>query len=121
MWNVANVFIVFEVFLSQMTNPTAAIGAAASRSARSQTVYLPGVNGLRVIAALAVLVFYLYTLLGKFRQDTTINYIVVFELVIGATIFIAWLSYTFYEKKFLKLKAKYSTVKSSSSLSEQPH
>lgn len=61
-----------------------------------------------------VLILYLSHLFGKL-SDNTFNYVLVYFTVIVSTIFISWLSYEFYEKKFLKMKEKYSTVKSRNS------
>lgn len=59
-----------------------------------------------------VLIFCFSILIGKFTSDNLSNYLLVYSLVLASTIFVAYLSYEFYEKKFLKLKQKYSTVKS---------
>jgi len=50
--------------------------------------------------------------------DITIGfkYILVYSSVVLSTIFIAWLSYTYFEKYFLKLKTKFAVVPSSSSM-----
>lgn len=58
-----------------------------------------------------ILIFYFARLLGHFTE-TIANYLLLYFLLISATIFLAYLSYEFYEKKFLKAKAKYTTVKS---------
>lgn len=65
-----------------------------------------------------LIIFYLSCMLGKFKSDSPFNYIGVYLLVTGITVLLAFLSYEFYEKKFLKLKSKYSTVKSSSTRSD---
>lgn len=59
-----------------------------------------------------VLIFYFARLLGHLA-DTTANYLMVYFLVVATTILLAYFSYEFYEKRFLKLKLKYSIVKSS--------
>ena len=41
-----------------------------------------------------------------------VRYIIVFSTMIGLTILIAWLSYTFFEKRFLQLKLKFAPVPS---------
>jgi peptidoglycan/LPS O-acetylase OafA/YrhL len=59
-----------------------------------------------------LLIFYLSKMIGHFKSATLINYIFVYLLITAVTIFVAWLSYEFYEKKFLKLKLRYTTVNS---------
>jgi peptidoglycan/LPS O-acetylase OafA/YrhL len=58
-----------------------------------------------------ILIFYLSRLFGNLA-NTVANYFVLYFLMISATIFLAYLSYEFYEKKFLKAKARYTTIKS---------
>lgn len=48
-------------------------------------------------------------------QNNFIKYILVFLTVPATTIFIAWLSYKLFEKKFLKMKGKFSTIESADS------
>lgn len=50
--------------------------------------------------------------------NSVVRYLVIFCVIIGLTILIAWLSYTFFEKKFLKLKLKFALVPSSASKGE---
>ena len=59
-----------------------------------------------------ILIFYFCKLLGPFSSDKIANYLLVYCLITAATIVVAYLSYELYEKRFLKLKAKYATVKS---------
>jgi peptidoglycan/LPS O-acetylase OafA/YrhL len=59
-----------------------------------------------------LIIFYFAKLLGRFNPDSVFNYIMVYFLIISATIIMAYLSYEFYEKRFLRLKAKFTTVKS---------
>jgi peptidoglycan/LPS O-acetylase OafA/YrhL len=59
-----------------------------------------------------ILIFYFARLLGHF-PDTIPSYLLLYFLIIFSTIFLAYLSYEFYEKKFLKAKRKYTIVKSS--------
>jgi peptidoglycan/LPS O-acetylase OafA/YrhL len=58
-----------------------------------------------------ILIFYYAKLLGKFSSDSFLNYVLIYFLVISTTILIAYLSYEFYEKRFLKLKEKFTTIK----------
>jgi peptidoglycan/LPS O-acetylase OafA/YrhL len=59
-----------------------------------------------------ILIFYFSKLLGHFNSDNWTNYLLVYTVITATTILTAYLSYEFYEKRFLKLKLKYSTVKS---------
>lgn len=59
-----------------------------------------------------ILIFYFSRVIGHLA-DITINYIIIYFFIIACTISFAFLSYEFYEKKFLKLKSRYATVKSS--------
>ncbi|CAN5314889.1 hypothetical protein BH09BAC5_BH09BAC5_07570 [soil metagenome] len=60
-----------------------------------------------------ILIFYFSKLLGHFNSDSIPNYLLVYGLITTSTVLMAYLSYEFYEKRFLKLKLKYSTIKSS--------
>lgn len=44
--------------------------------------------------------------------DLAVRYIIIFSAMIGLTILIAWLSYNFFEKRFLQLKMKFAPVPS---------
>jgi peptidoglycan/LPS O-acetylase OafA/YrhL len=68
--------------------------------------------GIYVIHPL--IIFFFAKMIGKFDSVTVMNYLLVYFSVAGITIFIAYLSYNYYEKIFLNLKAKYTTVKSTS-------
>ncbi len=46
--------------------------------------------------------------------NTVMSYVLVYGLMLVTTILLSYLSYELYEKRFLKLKRKYATVKSSS-------
>jgi peptidoglycan/LPS O-acetylase OafA/YrhL len=70
--------------------------------------------GVYVIHPLVI--FLLSKAIGKFQSDSIINYVVLYSAAIGATIGLAYLSYTFYEQQFLRLKKKYSTVQSESAI-----
>lgn len=71
--------------------------------------------GIYVIHPLIVL---LLSRLYKFRLNEydNLKYVVVYISVIGLTILLAWISYNFYEKPFLKLKTKFTIVKSTNSM-----
>lgn len=66
--------------------------------------------GIYVIHPLVI--FYYSKLIGHFNTNSFWNYLVVYLSIIFTTILLAYLSYEFFEKRFLKLKLKYSTVKS---------
>jgi peptidoglycan/LPS O-acetylase OafA/YrhL len=68
--------------------------------------------GIYVIHPL--LIYFCAKAIGPFRENALINYIIVFTVVIAVTLIVAWMSYEFYEKRFLKLKSKFTAVKSSS-------
>ncbi len=51
------------------------------------------------------------------EMPTSLKYIVVYSLALGVTILLAYISYEFFEKFFLKMKSKYSAVPSSASRS----
>ncbi len=59
-------------------------------------------------------------LLSKVYKNLIINvnfkYIIVYGSVMAITLFVAWLSYTFYEKLFLKHKRKFAIIQSSNSM-----
>jgi peptidoglycan/LPS O-acetylase OafA/YrhL len=59
-----------------------------------------------------ILIFYFSKTIGHFENKTAINYLFVYALITLTTILFAYLSYEFYEKRFLKLKSKYATIKS---------
>ena len=61
-----------------------------------------------------IIIYFLYVLIGHLA-DTLINYVIIYFLILGSTIILAFISYEFYEKPFLKLKSKYSNIKSSNS------
>jgi peptidoglycan/LPS O-acetylase OafA/YrhL len=58
-----------------------------------------------------VLILYLSKLFGPLAVNLS-SYLLVYFTVITLTIFFAWLSYHFFEKKFLLMKEKYSIVRS---------
>gem|GEM_PF-612449 len=68
--------------------------------------------GLYVIHPLVL--FFLPKVLG-FEMPLVLRYVVVYGLALGVTILIAYLSYEYFEKYFLKLKSRFSAVVSSAS------
>jgi peptidoglycan/LPS O-acetylase OafA/YrhL len=66
--------------------------------------------GIYVIHPL--LIFFYAQILGKFNSPSFMNYLLIYILIIATTVIAAYISYEFYEKKFLKLKEKFATVKS---------
>lgn len=70
--------------------------------------------GIYVIHPLIILL--LSKLYINLKVDMDLKYILVYSSVVGATIFTAWLSYSYFEKPFLKLKTKFAVVKSSNSM-----
>lgn len=60
-----------------------------------------------------IIIFYLSKATQQFSNNSIADYIFVYLSVFSLTLFVSWASYEFYEKKFLKLKGKYATVKSS--------
>lgn len=72
--------------------------------------------GIYVIHPL--IIFYFSKLLGQFNSDNLTNYFLVYTLITVTTILTAYLSYKFYEKRFLKMKLKYSMVKSTNTKPE---
>jgi peptidoglycan/LPS O-acetylase OafA/YrhL len=67
--------------------------------------------GIYVIHPL--LIFYFAKLMGRFETHSFFNYLLVYSLIMAGTIILAYYSYEYYEKKFLKLKERFATVKSS--------
>lgn len=59
-----------------------------------------------------IIIYYLQKGLHFSKRDETINYVLIYLLVFSTTIFISYCSYNYFENRFLKLKDKFSTVKS---------
>lgn len=59
-----------------------------------------------------ILIFYASKLLGTLNPEKMTSYALVYSMVITSTIVLAYLSYELFEKRFLKLKYKYSTIRS---------
>jgi peptidoglycan/LPS O-acetylase OafA/YrhL len=69
--------------------------------------------GLYIIHPLLIFGFAL--LLKNVAMNAIAKYILVYVSVVLATVFIAWLSYTYFENWFLKLKSKYAVIKTAAS------
>jgi len=70
--------------------------------------------GIYVIHPIIVLV--LSELFRNVNVLIEIKYIIVYFSVIGFTLFFAWLSYTYFEMPFLKLKRKFAVIQSSNTM-----
>lgn len=70
--------------------------------------------GIYVIHPLAI--FYLSKVIHFSNRQSVVNYIIIYLIVFIAVLFIAHLSYQYFEKPFLKLKSKYTIVKSSAEI-----
>ena len=70
--------------------------------------------GIYVIHPLVVLL--LSRLFKNLNIEIKFKYVLVYFSVLVVTIILAWLSYSYFEKPFLKLKSKFSVVKSSNSM-----
>lgn len=57
-----------------------------------------------------IIIFYMSKLIGNSFNNSFLSYLIIYLLISGATISVAYLSYTYYEKRFLKKKLKFSTV-----------
>ena len=60
-----------------------------------------------------ILIFLTIQFLGEFQQDSIINYVLVFTLIFGSTILLSYLSFHFFENKFIRMKDRFSSIKSS--------
>lgn len=67
--------------------------------------------GIYVIHPL--LIFLFSKILGRLNIEAFAKYLIVYTVIIGMTILLAYLSYTYFEKYFLTLKKNYTVVKSS--------
>jgi len=74
--------------------------------------------GIYVIHPL--LIFFAAKFLGKLQLPTSVKYPLVYLFITGATILLAWISYEFYEKKFLSIKKRFEVIKSSASRTGSP-
>jgi peptidoglycan/LPS O-acetylase OafA/YrhL len=66
--------------------------------------------GIYVIHPL--ITFYLSKIIVVTDRNDVLNYIIVYFSVFAATIIVSYVSYHYFEKRFLDLKEKYSTIKS---------
>ena len=66
--------------------------------------------GIYVIHPL--LIFLLSKIIPDVPLPSPLNYISVYLLITGATVLLAWLSYSYFEKPFLRLKNRFVVVKS---------
>lgn len=62
-----------------------------------------------------LLIFYCTLLLKDVKMQSSIKYILVYGSVFTVTIIVSYLSFTYFEKGFIKLKEKFTVVNSSSS------
>ncbi len=74
--------------------------------------------GMYVIHPL--LIFYFAKIFGQFKSDEITNHLLLYFLITSTTILLAYLSYELFEKKFLKLKTRYSPVRSSGTNTKMP-
>jgi peptidoglycan/LPS O-acetylase OafA/YrhL len=62
-----------------------------------------------------IVIFFLSIFLKNIHVNVYLKYIIVYISVFSSTILIAYLSFTFYEKPFLQLKNKFSSILSTNS------
>ncbi|MEO6252908.1 MAG: acyltransferase [Ferruginibacter sp.] len=72
--------------------------------------------GMYVIHPL--IIFFAAKLLKETDLPPLLKYSLVYTFVTGATILISWISYEYFEKRFLRIKMRYTTVASSNTRSE---
>lgn len=70
--------------------------------------------GIYVIHPLIIMI--LSRLIKPFNINLGIKYIIVYITVVGVTIFFSWLSFHYFEVYFLKLKLKFTVIKSSNTM-----
>lgn len=66
--------------------------------------------GIYVYHPLVIFLYIKY--FGIFVEDLWYNYLIIFILIFTTTVTISYVSFNFFEKKFIKLKEKYTSVKS---------
>jgi peptidoglycan/LPS O-acetylase OafA/YrhL len=57
-----------------------------------------------------LIIFLTYKTIKPFENSTLQNYLFIFTLIISLTIGIAYVSYTYFENKFIKLKSKFAII-----------
>lgn len=57
-----------------------------------------------------LVIFFYVKYFRTFTNDIWYNYIIIFSLIIITTLFISYISFNFFEKRFIKIKQKYSSV-----------
>jgi peptidoglycan/LPS O-acetylase OafA/YrhL len=72
--------------------------------------------GIYVIHPL--IIFYLSKLTGKHIYNGAAAYVIVYALVAAVTLILAYLSYEYFEKRFLRIKQQYTVIKSAASRNE---
>jgi peptidoglycan/LPS O-acetylase OafA/YrhL len=60
-----------------------------------------------------ILIFLTIQFFGEFKQDSIVNYFLVFTLIFGSTILLSYLSFHFFENIFIRMKDRFSSIKSS--------
>jgi peptidoglycan/LPS O-acetylase OafA/YrhL len=60
-----------------------------------------------------ILIFALAKIIADLEMNAILKYALVYSSVIGATILLSYLSYEYFEKRFLKIKHKYAVIKTS--------
>lgn len=68
--------------------------------------------GIYVIHPL--IIFLLSKIINKFKHDNFINYLIIYILTLLITIFTSYLSFFYFESYFIKLKKRFTVIKSSS-------
>jgi peptidoglycan/LPS O-acetylase OafA/YrhL len=66
--------------------------------------------GIYVIHPL--LIFLALQYIGKFENSSVLNYVALYALIIGSTVLLSYISYEFYEKRFLVYKDRFAKIKS---------
>lgn len=72
--------------------------------------------GIYVIHPLLIFILSTFWIQLSIQFPVLLQYIIIYATVLSVTIFIAWLSYRYYENPFLKLKNKFAIIKSQNSL-----
>jgi len=59
-----------------------------------------------------LIIFFYLKYFGAFTNDIWYNYIIIIMLIVLTTILVSYVSFNYFEKSFIKMKDKYSSVKS---------